>query len=363
MITRVPETGVLVLNADSESGRPSGAVKSGMNVRADDWNALINTLNYLNADHGTIVPATYPGVNISGTGTKTLRFYSIPRPNCIARLWIVAAVGGSGDSTIEISAPADAVTPNATASIASLLRTGAFSRPPVFAIEEVADPAEQELSIAIECTSSNGAVVYQLTCIELPRRFLGDTADDIGAIQPQTVAPGQRVQNRGTVESVNGGFYSLAGIARAAEYAAVNARRACLFAWATAEEDVTPYTSTDPFEWTLTPVLARKIETAETQRTVIIAMRVEVTGDGGTIDVDVESGDSVTITADGTGVAGDDPPWYFAEIDVDVDDHDNASYGQTGREIGDYITLTLTAITGGSIAITSISVYEKDDVA
>ncbi len=363
MITRVPETGVLVLNEDSAAGRPSGAIKSGMNVRADDWNALINTLNYLNAEHGTIVAATNPLVSSVGLATRTLRFRAKPRTNCVARLWIIGVSGSSGNTVVEVRAPESAASPNKTVYAAGFARKGTFSRPPTFVIEDVADPSAEELSISFECTDPNGMVVYHVECLELPRRLIGDTADDIGAVHQQTVAPGQSIQNRGTVEGVNGGFYSLAGIARAAEYAAVNARRASLFAWGVAEESATFYSSTSPFTWMLSPVLARKIETAETQRAVIVAVRAEITGTGGELTVAAESGDSAVITADGTGVTGDSPPWYFAEIEVDVDDHDNASYGQTGREIGDYITMTFQAVTGGAIKITSVCIYEKDDVA
>lgn len=353
MITRVASQGFLA--------QGDTAILNGVNVRSDDWAGIVNTLNWLNACGGTLVCAHTPSISESGTDTKTLRWRVKPRGYVVARAWVFHAAGSTGIAEIEVRAPASSVAATATIRAPALTSPNALTGVPFIVIEEVADPSEEELSISFTPVSG-GALIPTVQCIELPRQSLGETAVDVAAVHPQTLAPGQRIQNRGTVHAVNGAMYSVAGVARASEAAAINARRAALFSWSVAEEDATAYSSTTPVTWALTRVLARKIDVAETQRVVRVAVRCEITGGGGTIEFQAESGDTVTITADGTGVAGDEPPWYFADLEVDVDDHDNDSYGQTGRLGGDLLGIEYAAVSGGSIKITSVHIHEYDDV-
>jgi len=357
MISSVPNNGSLTLTADSLSLRPSVSVKSGMHVRGDDWNAAINTLMFLNGYLGTVVAAHNPIVSEETTDVKTLRYRIVPRANCIARLWILGMTGGALTSTIAVRIPESAVSANATFTLPGFINSAAWTRDPVFVVEEVADPTEQEISISF--TPTAGMIVHSVQVVELPRQFLGTTSRDIGATHPSSVAPGQRIQNRGTAEGVNGGFYSLAGIARSAEEAGNNARRAALFAWSAAEEDVSPYSSTSWSDvFTGTPILGRKRDNGDATTIVRIAVRAEITAGGGDVRFTMQSGDTATITADGTGITGDDPPWYFGTIEIDCDDFGEDGYGQASRPTGDIVSIDYRAASGGTIAITSILLME-----
>lgn len=332
----------------------------GANVRAGDWSKLVALLQHLNGGNGPLVTAHFPYTVVSSGQTRTLRWRAIVRPNALARVWIVSMVGTTVGSTVEVRAPEDSSSPTTVRLPSAATNAKALSQPAFAFVETVADPDSLDLSIAFACTAG-GCVVYSVACYELPRRYLGVTDRDLGAIQQVSVAPNQVVQNRGTVEGIDGGFYSLPGINAAAEIACrENARKSSLFSYSSPEEATTPVSNGDTTTFVPVMMIARKTETAQTQRTVALLIRATITGDGGTFTATAESGDSVTITIDGVGGFLDDPPWYIAALEIDVHDHDEVAYGQPSRPYGDHVTFEVEAAAVGTVSLTSIEMFENE---